>query len=352
MEYRKISFPKDGLKHDNIIEWWYFNGHLHDSRGNYYAFMDCLFKADPKKVNIPIISRIPMKYVYFSHSLLSDAKNRKFYTDINPMVVTSQDSFTKPLMFVDYTLPSLKGYFNYEIYEIKPFKFRLKSKFFDLILTSRKKPLLEGGKGFLNLNSKQTYYYSLTNMETKGWITIGSRRVEVSGKSWMDHQWADVPYSADKWTWFSVQLDNNCEMVCFEYDDRKKKTYLASMIDRKGSAFHTTDVKIIPKGKGWESPKTGAKYPLSWEITAPSFKIELTLSPIIKEQEMFFSAINYWEGPMKVSGTMKGKKVSGMGFMELASYPMNKTFVGMYRDAFRKSINDYLAQIKERMRGQ
>ena len=28
LKYKKICFPKDGSVHDEIIEWWYFNGHL------------------------------------------------------------------------------------------------------------------------------------------------------------------------------------------------------------------------------------------------------------------------------------------------------------------------------------
>ena len=55
MGYKKIKFPEDELAHDNIIEWWYFNGNLKDKKGNEYAFMDCLFKADINRVKIPFL---------------------------------------------------------------------------------------------------------------------------------------------------------------------------------------------------------------------------------------------------------------------------------------------------------
>jgi predicted secreted hydrolase len=292
-----------------------------------------------------------MKHVYFAHSLISDTRNRKFYHEIMPVAIVSADSFTKPLFYVDYTSPSLKGYQNYEIEEIKPFKFRVKSRFFDLILTSKKRPLLEGGKGFLDLNGKQTYYYSLTNLETEGWVTVEGKRIKVKGKSWMDHQWADVPYSRDKWSWFSIQLDNDIEMVCYEYDDGKKKTYLASILDEKQKEHHITDVIIVAQGKTWKSPKTGAEYPVSWRIVEPTLGIDLTVSSVMKEQEMFFSTINYWEGPMKVSGRFRGKDAKGVGFMELASYPMNKSFTKMYSDEFSKILNDQLSQTTKKILG-
>ena len=228
MEYKKIKFPHDEQSHNSIIEWWYFNGNLEDKKGNEYAFMDCLFKVNVKRINIKFL-KSPFKYAYFSHSLLSDVKNKKFYSEVNPMSIVSTDSFSKHLLFINYAQPSLKGYINHVIEETEKFKYHIKTRDIDLTLESTKKPLLEGGKGFVNLNPEKTYYYSLTNLKTKGRIKIKGKWVEVEGKSWMDHQWADAQYSNDiKWTWFSVQLDNNAEIVCFEYDNGKNKTYLAS----------------------------------------------------------------------------------------------------------------------------
>ena len=288
MEYKPIVFPRDGSLHDNIIEWWYFNGHLKDGAGNQYAFMDCLFKVNPKKVKLPFLEKVPLRNAYFAHSLLSDIGNKKFHSSVHPLSIISADSFSKPRFFVNYTCPSVEGYLNYEIEEIGEFAYRIKSKFFDLTMTSTKKPLLEGGRGFVELGSKQTFYYSLTCLRTEGYITVNGRRVKVKGKSWMDHQWADVSYSQDKWSWFSIQLDNGMEMVCFEYDDKGKKTYLASISHADGSQTHTAGLSLSPLGKAWESSITGAEYPLSWRIRVPSEKIDIVVSYLMKEQEIIF----------------------------------------------------------------
>ncbi|MCK4327029.1 MAG: hypothetical protein KAW41_00980 [Candidatus Diapherotrites archaeon] len=336
MKYKKIVFPRDGAAHDNVIEWWYFNGHLKDGNGNGYAFMDCLFKAKPKEVKLPFLKKIPLKNAYFAHSLLSDIKDNVFYSSVQPLSILSRDSFSKPLFFVNYSHPSLGGYLNYEIEEIDGFKYRIKSEFFDLTLSSTKKPLLEGGRGFIDLNSKQTFYYSLTNLETEGYVTVNGKRIKVKGKSWMDHQWADVPYSKDKWSWFSIQLDNNTEMVCFEYGDKKKKTYLASISYANGRVAHASDLSLTPLGQVWESKRTGAKYPLSWRIQVPSKRIDLVVSPLMKEQEIIFGPINYWEGPLKVTGKVNNKKVAGKGFSELVGYPTTKSFVEFYEPELRK----------------
>ena len=81
------------------------------------------------------------------------------------------------------------------------------------------------------------------------------------------------------------------------------------------------EVEFIPLGAEWTSPKTKAVYPLSWRIRVPRKNIDLKVAPFIENQEMVFGSINYWEGPLRVSGLFAGKKVKGAGFMELVGYP-------------------------------
>ncbi len=324
-----IKFPEDEQIHKHSVEWWYFNGHLHDKKGNNYSFMNCLFKLNLKRVDLPFIKKIPINYVYSAHSILSDLTHKKVYPSIDYIVVVSKDSFSKPLLFINYTNPlMINGYVNCEIKETKLFEYKLKTENIDLTMKSIKKPVLEGGDGYVDLGSKKTYYYSLTNLKTKGRIRIKDKWIEVQGKSWIDRQWIDIKKFHgvnDMWNWFSIQLDNNTEIVCFEYDDGKTKTRLASISYRNNKQEHTNDVLIIPTGKKWISPQTKEGYFLSWKILIPSKNIELYVRPIIKNQEMRFGSLNYWEGPIKVTGKIKNKKVKGVGFLELVGRPFQIT---------------------------
>ena len=80
---KNLQFPKDEKQHNHIIEWWYINGHVHDTRGNTYSYMNCLFRADVKKIKIPFLSKLPGSVLYFSHSLISNIKKKKFYPHID-----------------------------------------------------------------------------------------------------------------------------------------------------------------------------------------------------------------------------------------------------------------------------
>lgn len=69
----------------------------------------------------------------------------------------------------------------------------------------------------------------------------------------------------------------------------------------------------------WRSPHTGARYPSSWTISIPSIDLELTIEPLLSDQEMNVS-YSYWEGAVTVTGNYAGKTISGSGYVELTGY--------------------------------
>ncbi len=347
MEYKPIKFPRDAQAHKNIIEWWYFNGHLQDKNGHRYSFMDCLFQADLKRVNLPFLRKLPFRkyaanflpYVHFAHSIVSDITAQKNYKELQSISLVSRDSFSRPLLYINYIDPFIvRGYANNEIVQTGADTFHLKTEKMDLILESKKPTLFEGGKGFVNICGRKTYYYSLTDMHAKGILNLENKMIEVEGKAWMDHQWADVPYGRDKWTWFSIQLENGTDIMCVEYDDKKKREYLADIMDKNGKSEHYDKCIFIPGKELWKSKKTRAEYPLSWEILIPGKNIRLELSSSIKDQEMIYGAINYWEGPLDVTATIGKDKVKGIGFMELVGYPSDYNFVLLSIRELNKSL--------------
>jgi predicted secreted hydrolase len=340
---KPIKFPRDEQAHDNIIEWWYWNGHLKGEDGHDYAFMDCLFKADSRRVKLPFI-KSPFKNLYFSHSILSDITSQKFFSDIDYISVPSRQSFKRPLLFAEYVAAEpdtlLKGFTVNLMKEENEFSYRIRTKNFDLKLKSFKKPLLEGGAGYLNLHGRKTYYYSLTSLAAEGEISFKNKIIKVKGQAWMDHQWADVPYSQDLWTWFSIQLKNKTELVVFEHGREKKDCY-AGISYPDGRQEHFKNVKIIALGNSWKSLKTGASYNLSWQIEIPEKKISLVVEPLLKKQEVIFGTINYWEGPLKVDGVFAGKKVSGRGFLELVGRASKYKAIKFFREAIIETLKSF-----------
>ncbi len=343
-----VQFPQDHGPHSAITEWWYFNGHVKDRAGKRYGFMDCLFRVNVEKVNIPFLNKVPFKklvptwpYVYFAHSIVSDIASGKSYKSVQNISLISHDSFPRDRFFVNYIDPMIfRGYVNNEIAETEPFRFHVKGDLLDLDFLSRKAPLLEGGGGYLALNGKGTYYYSLTDLATKGSLSMDGKRIEVEGRGWMDHQWADVPYSADTWTWFCLQLDDGTDIMCVEYDDHDRKILIADVMNRYGVSTHGHRVMFTPGKQVWKSAKTKAEYPMTWTIDIPEKRISLNVRALLKDQEMIYGTINYWECPIEVEGMVKRKKVKGVGYMELVGYPSDYSYLALVE-------KEFIAQIKK-----
>jgi len=341
VQQRPIQLPRDTHPHDTIIEWWYFNGHLTDAHWKRYSFMDCLFRADVAKVALPYIKNFfgqskSAGFVVFANAALADFSDKKNYKDIQNISLPSRDSFSRPLFYVCYTDPIARTKGPYEIAETKPGCFHVKTDRIDLILESKKQPMLEGGKGFVTVCNRESFYYSLTGLMASGTIRVGKKWIPVTGKSWMDHQWANTPYTKDRWTWFSIQLDDGTDIMCVEYSDGKRRDYVIDVLGARGKAADYRRATFTAGRSPWKSKKTGVAYPLAWTISVPGKKLRLKTSALVPDGEMIFGAINYWEGPIAVTGTMGRKKVKGVGFMELAGYPSDYGMVSRIKGFFKQ----------------
>ena len=349
MRPRPISLPDDMMPHGTVIEWWYWNGLLEDKHGKRYAYMDCLFRADAKQVNIPYFKSILShgaagNHVLFAHSMFADLGAKRTYKNVQNISFASRDSFTRPLFYVEYLDPiaAAAGFVVHAMEESKGGIFHIKTDRIDLVMASKKRPLLEGGNGFITVRGRKSFYYSLTDLETNGAVLVGDEWVTVKGRSWMDHQWADVPYTKDKWTWFSFRLDDGTDLMCVEYDDGNGKDYVVDLIDPHGVSAHADHAEFMPGAKKWKSKATQASYPLTWTIIVPDREIALEASAMLPDQEMIFGAINYWEGPVTVKGMIGKRRVSGTGFMELAGYPSHYNYL---QDQIAKQIKNIIGAI-------
>lgn len=336
-----MKFPKDSFPHNSLIEWWYFNGNLTDKQGNKYSFMNCLFKTNPKKTDIPLVNRIPAKEVYFSHSLLSDA-NKKIIVRTHPLSILSKDSFSKKRLFINYFNPSVTGYVNNEITELEDGEYHIKNEDIDLTLKAFKKPFLHNGNGVFNLKNKKVFYYSFSDMKAKGTIKIGKKTIQVSGVCWMDHEWAGFT-GIKKWDWFSVHLDNDSELMLQNYNNGEH--VYAGIYHKNQKIESASDLIMLPK-KFWKSRVTGASYPVAWKLEVPSKRIVLNIKAPSEKQEVIFGSMNYWEGSIEISGRMNNKKVKGIGFMELVGRKMKKSNINLYKQQLKKNASFYIKTAK------
>lgn len=330
--FKPLVFPLDETNHDTVVEWWYFNGHLKTDLGREFTFMYCLFKVDPQKVNLPFLEKLPIHDFYFAHSVISDIDNKTSKPSIFLYPDIDKDSFKREKLFI-----GIGDDFIFEKIDSKEYHF--KNLDLDLKLVAKKDPLLINGKGWIDLGNKDTYYFSISDIEAQGKIRTEKGMESVSGKVWCDRQWSNGTYnSEDKWNWFSIQLENGIDLLCFEYGD-KQKTKIANIAYPDGNQVVSRNVIFKPLGKIWPSPQTKAVYELEWQIDVPDLDLKIKTKPKNLNQEMIFGNINYWEGGLNIEAEIRGQKIKGVGFMEMVGVPIHESLAKIYLEKGKELVH-------------
>ena len=198
----------------------------------------------------------------------------------------------------------------------------------ELEADSRKPAVLHHGTGLVDLGiAGKTYYYSRTDLETSGTVSISGVSHPVVGVSWMDHQWGDFTTAEIGWDWLSLNLDDGSDLmvsVVWEQAGRKHIATYGTYVPSDSLPIHlpATDVSLEATGS-WTSPDTQGVYPMGWDLRVDSLGLDIVLTPVIEEAEFSISAfipVIYWEGAVAASGSREGTPISGRGFVELVGY--------------------------------
>ena len=325
-----FSFPQDHFAHNDYkIEWWYFTGNLTSKEGSKFGYQFTIFRngisTDTNK-----ISSFDSKNFYLAHFAISDISNNNFYFSektSREAVEIAGSSMEKSVIFIENWQIKIISDNNkqFPTFEISS-EDSTKSINFQLI--PNKNIVLHGDKG-LSQKSNQagnaSYYYSFTNLNTKGNIRIKNKNYEVSGKSWFDREWSTSALNENQsgWDWFSLQLNDSTEIMCFRLRDKNNNTDFAkgTFVDKNGnvSNFKANDFSIKPIE--FYKSDSGKKYPSKWlfEYKYKEKNISLEIKTQIPEQELRLFT-DYYEGSVSFTGKNGQNSVSGYGYVELTGY--------------------------------
>lgn len=202
----------------------------------------------------------------------------------------------------------------------------------DMTLTP-KKPFVIHGEGGAHqksdLEGHASHYISFTRLETTGTLRWRGHDHAVEGLSWMDHEFGSDQLGGDHtgWDWFSIQLEDGRDIMVYQLrrsDGTANGATLGGLIHEDGT------LEPLPAGTHrithtatWESPRSGAVYPMGWIIEFPDHDGRLEVNPVFPDQEMNttrYTNTHYWEGATTITGAFNGKRVSGRGYTELVGY--------------------------------
>jgi len=324
-ENSRPKLPDDFYyRKDYRIQWWYLTGHLIDETGREFGYELTFFVVGVQKREYK--SRFGVRNIYISHFALSDVKNRIFLSaeSADAGVFGFAGAAEKGLeVWVGNN--SIKG-------TQKKMQIRASDKDMgidlDLLLSPAKPVVLHGDAGYSRKSEESpliaSLYFSNTNLNTQGTLSIGNRTFRVKGKSWFDREISSRGFEAGErgWDWFSIQLKDEREVMLYlirKKDGSVDRYSSGTLVYKDGSSRHLSlpDFKVTVLSH-YRSAKTGAQYPSRWQIAIPSENLSLTVTPLIEDQEFQGSAItgnNYWEGTCSVAGTAVGR-----AYVELVGY--------------------------------
>ncbi len=343
----ELSFPADHGPHlDYQTEWWYYTGNLLTPEGRHFGYQLTFFRRAllPEEFAPQRESDWATHQAYMAHFALSDTASQ------------TQQAFERlgrgaAGLAGAQAAPFHVWLEDWEVIETGPASYRLRARAItedgqaiaiDLVLKDIRGPVLQGDSGYSQKGpdpGQASYYYSLTRLESSGTVQVGEQPYQVSGLSWMDHEFSTSVLSANQvgWDWFSLQLNVGvaqpgdsqqdavlpAELMLFQIrqaDGSIDPFSSGTLVYPDGSTqtLKREDFTITVTGT-WTSPETGAEYPAGWQISASEIGLELALTPAFADQELNLSYA-YWEGAVLVEGTLLGETASGRGYVELTGY--------------------------------
>lgn len=330
-EFDPVVLPRDLAAHENVqTEWWYYTGHFASSGGKEYGFELVFFK---RRTDLDKFAVVPLRLIgnpyYFAHFAITD-KNAKSFRYAHRKSTNGPLDLPASASSSHYYL-SLGDWSVRESGDSHVIRAVLDDgTTLEATLTPEKPAILNGRDGVSYKDEGQaSRYFSYTRMRLDGTLLSKGLSEQVNGLAWMDREFGTwTPTENQKgWDWFSIQLDNDCELMCYQLRNSKGETSSyssGSFVDENGvvTPLQSTDFTITPIGT-WKSPRSGASYPSVWNVSVPKLGLELRVTPVIEDQELDTrgsTMIIYWEGACDVSGSAGDHPVRGRAYVELVGY--------------------------------
>lgn len=336
---RPVILPADHASHpDYRLEWWYYTGNLDAADGRRFGYQLTFFRVgvDPAPANP---SRWAVRDLFMTHLALTDlhARHHHFTERLNRSGPAWAGASSDTYRVWNEAWQATLAPGGVHRLEAQSDGFGV-----DLRVLEDRPPVLHGEGGYSRKGSapgNASYYYSLTRMPTRGTVTVNGRAVEVTGQSWMDHEFGTSFLEDGQvgWDWLSIQLEDGRDLMIFQLrradgsvDPRSSGTLvdMGPKSPRGARAPRSTPITLdsgfrLEPGRVWTSPASQARYPVTWRVHVPSARLDLTVTAAVDAQELHTgesTGVSYWEGVIDVVGQSDGRPVKGRGYLEMTGY--------------------------------
>ncbi len=309
-----LSLPEaDGLLSHQYVQWWYWTGHL---RG------PCRRNGEIREFGYEVV------FFVFNSWGIKSTLSQAALTDVTEGTFhfgQGLDSFLPEKLAGRFDMKSSVALARGGAGE-DHLESRVDGRALCLDLSARLAPVRHyGGYPHPYRFGGYTYYYSRPGMDARGTVALGGDLYDVEGSGWFDRQYGDLYQAIDLgWQWFSIDLDDGRRIMLFDFEDRFRYENAGALVDPSGQSrpLGRGDFSVRERGRRWQSPHTGAKYPAEWELSV--LGEDFVVRPLVQDQELrpqgmcsVWIGPEYWEGACRVEGACSGRAyVELNGFAE------------------------------------
>lgn len=249
-----------------------------------------------------------------------------------------------------------------------------------LVLDPRKPPIRHGDDGIVRgADGEYMFYYFIPRCAVSGQVTLHGDRLEVArGQGWYDHEFGghhlpeevtgpkpqEDGETSSAWNWAAIQLEDGTDVSAYTIVDQADEDrrvlgegcVVSSPEGRRQAWVTTPTLATEATSPGamrfeptriWRSTRTFNDYPVEWALEVPEAEIDLRLEAAIDDQELVtvISKPAFWEGRCEVRGTMGGRAVRGLAYIERSGFESVSTieqFFGAVGEEVRRSVREVL----------
>jgi predicted secreted hydrolase len=329
-----ILLPQDQYAHAGApAEWWWHIGTLNCGERR-FGFEICAagYLQSPSAPAFLL-----------SSLMLTDVAAERHYQAISAFAWNAdwaQTSTARPLS-VQVGVGAPSGSIELSAPTDDPLRMRVDASFVDsgqgttpvslrLNLAQERQPLLVWGDGRspkpANPDGKTpleryNFYYSLADLQATGTVQVGDTVYEVTGLTWMDHEYGAWPQSL-RWALQDLQLENgvrlsNYTLVEGALAENQPLQAQASVLWPDGTSTFVESVTTA-LGKSWTGP-SGTVYFPTMRVDIPSLDASLVVTSLIPDQEFWnkdFKGLAVYEAVAYAQGVFEGRPTCGTAWNE------------------------------------